>query len=157
MDLPVAPAGEQNAPGVTIKELVVATGVGVGVVTGEFETVGVGVGVGVGVIEGVMTGVGVTVGAVVGVALIVGVGVGVGVTVGVITGVGVTVGAIVGVALIVGVGVGVGVGVLDGTTTLSPITTLVKPHSVTKFFNVFASAVSTVKSYLHLTAIQLDT
>ena len=123
MDLPIAPAGEQNAPGVTITELLVATGVGVGVITGAVETVGVGVGV----------------------------------TVGVMTGVGVTVGAIVGVALIVGVGVGVGVGVLDGTTTLSPITTLVKPHSVTKFFNVFASAVSTVKSYLHLTAIQLDT
>ena len=121
MDLPIAPAGEQNAPGVTITELLVATGVGVGVITGAVETVGVGVGV----------------------------------TVGVMTGVGVTVGAIVGVALIVGVGVGVGV--LDGTTTLSPITTLVKPHSVTKFFNVFASAVSTVKSYLHLTAIQLDT
>ena len=121
MDLPIAPAGEQNAPGVTITELLVATGVGVGVgvITGAVETVGVGVGV----------------------------------TVGVMTGVGVTVGAIVGVALIVGVGVGV----LDGTTTLSPITTLVKPHSVTKFFNVFASALSTVKSYLHLTAIQLDT
>ena len=125
MDLPIAPAGEQNAPGVTITELLVATGVGVGV--------------GVGVITGAVETV----------------GVGVGVTVGVMTGVGVTVGAIVGVALIVGVGVGVGV--LDGTTTLSPITTLVKPHSVTKFFNVFASAVSTVKSYLHLTAIQLDT
>ena len=119
MDLPVAPAGEQNAPGVTIKELLVPTGVGVGVITGAVETVGVGVGV----TEGVMTGVGAIVGAIVGVALL----------------------------------VGVGVCELDGTTTVSPITTLVKPHSVTKFFKAFASAESTVKSYLHLTAIQLDT
>ena len=131
MDLPVAPAGEQNAPGVTIKELLVPTDVGVGVITGAVETVGVGV----------ITGAVETV------------GVGVGVTEGVMTGVGAIVGAIVGVALLVGVGVGE----LDGTTTLSPITTLVKPHSVTKFFKAFASAESTVKSYLHLTAIQLDT
>lgn len=123
MDLPVAPAGEQNAPGVTINELLVATGVGVAVITGALETVGVGVGV----TEGEMTGVGV----IVGVALVVE----------------------VGVALIAGVGVGE----LDGTTLISPIITFVKPQSVTKFFNVLASAVLTVKSYLHLTAIQLDT
>ncbi len=44
-DLPVAPAGEQNAPGETVGSWeVVGVGVGVGVAL----TVGVGVGVGVG-------------------------------------------------------------------------------------------------------------
>jgi hypothetical protein len=52
-DLPVAPAGEQKAPGETV---------------GSCELVGVGVGVGV--------GVALTVGVGVGVALTVGVGVG---------------------------------------------------------------------------------
>ena len=81
VDLPIAPAGEQNAPGVTINELLLSTGVGVGAITGA------GVGVGEGVADGVTTGVGVTN------------GVGVGVTVGVALN--------VGVALTTGVGVGV--------------------------------------------------
>ena len=59
-DFPVAPAGEQNAPGVIVTlEAVgdgvgVTTGVGVGVVVGVGVTTGVGVGVttGVGVGEG---------------------------------------------------------------------------------------------------------
>ena len=83
LELPVAPAGAQNAPGVTINELLFSTGAGVGVLTGAVETVGVGVGVA----DGVITGVGV----IVGVALTVG----------------------VGVVLITGVGVGVGVGVFE--------------------------------------------
>jgi hypothetical protein len=44
VDLPLAPAGAQNAPGVTINELLVAIGVGVGVIVGVVPTVGVGVG-----------------------------------------------------------------------------------------------------------------
>ena len=86
-ELPVAPAGAQNAPGVTINELLLSTGVGVGAITG------VGVGVGEGGADGVTTGVGVTNG--------VGVGVGVGVAL------------TVGLALTTGVGVGVGVGVFE--------------------------------------------
>ena len=75
VDLPIAPAGAQNAPGVTISELLVATGEGVGVISGAVETVGVGVGV----MEGELTGIGVTTGVagVVGIALTIGVGVGV--------------------------------------------------------------------------------
>ena len=87
LELPVAPAGAQNAPGVTINELLFSTGAGVGVLTGAVETVGVGVGVA----DGVITGVGV----IVGVALTVGVGVTVGVAL--TAGVGVTVGVGVGV------------------------------------------------------------
>jgi hypothetical protein len=56
-DLPVAPAGEQNAPGETV---------------GSWEVVGVGV--------GVALAVGVTLGVGVGVALAVGVTLGVGTT-----------------------------------------------------------------------------
>jgi hypothetical protein len=51
--LPIAPAVAQNAPGVTINELLVEIGAGVGVITGAVETVGVGVGVAEGVITGV--------------------------------------------------------------------------------------------------------
>ena len=83
LELPVAPAGAQNAPGVTINELLFSTGAGVGVLTGAVETVGVGVGVA----DGVITGVGV----IVGVALTVGVGVTVGVELNVGVGVGVLV------------------------------------------------------------------
>ena len=83
LELPVAPAGAQNAPGVTINELLFSTGAGVGVLTGAVETVGVGVGVA----DGVITGVGV----IVGVALTVGVGVTVGVELTVGVGVGVLV------------------------------------------------------------------
>ena len=83
LELPVAPAGAQNAPGVTINELLFSTGAGVGVLTGAVETVGVGVGVA----DGVITGVGV----IVGVALTVGVGVTVGVALTVGVGVGVLV------------------------------------------------------------------
>ena len=89
VDLPVAPAGAQNAPGVTISELLLSTGVGVGAITGA----GVGVVDAEGVAEGVTTGVGVTN----------GVGVGVGVAVG----------EIVGVALAIGVGVEAGAGVFE--------------------------------------------
>ena len=88
VDLPIAPAGAQNAPGVTNNELLVAIGAGVGVITGAVETVGVGVGVA----EGVITGVGV----IVGVALVVGICVAIGV--GVLTGAVDTVGVGVGVA-----------------------------------------------------------
>lgn len=83
LEIPVAPAGAQNAPGVTINELLFSTGAGVGVLTGAVETVGVGVGVA----DGVITGVGV----IVGVALTVGVGVTVGVELTVGVGVGVLV------------------------------------------------------------------
>ena len=83
LELPVAPAGAQNAPGVTINELLFSTGAGVGVLTGAVETVGVGVGVA----DGVITGVGV----IVGVALTAGVGVTVGVELTVGVGVGVLV------------------------------------------------------------------
>ena len=81
--MPIAPAGAQNAPGVTINELLLSTGVGVG----DAE----------GVADGVTTGVGVTN------------GVGVGVGVCVIVGVALT----VGLALTTGVGVGVGAGVFE--------------------------------------------
>ena len=81
LELPVAPAGAQNAPGVTINELLFSTGAGVGVLTGAVETVGVGVGVA----DGVITGVGV----IVGVALTAGVGVTVGVELTIGVGVGV--------------------------------------------------------------------
>jgi hypothetical protein len=64
-ELPIAPAGAQNAPGVTINELLLS--IGVGAITG----VGVGVGDAEGIAEGVTTGVGVTNG--------VGVGAGAGV------------------------------------------------------------------------------
>ena len=132
LETPLAPAGAQNAPGVTINELLFSTGVGVGVLTGAVETVGVGVGIE----EGVTTGVGVTV----------GVTTGVGVTVGVTTGVGVTVGVIVGVALSVGVGVtvGAGVGVLE----------MPKPQELINEFNFVASFASTVKEYLNFIEIQ---
>ena len=66
LELPVAPAGAQNAPGVTINELLFSTGAGVGVLTGAVETVGVGVGVA----DGVITGVGVIVGVGSGVGVI---------------------------------------------------------------------------------------
>ena len=88
-ELPVAPAGAQNAPGVTINELLLSTGIGVGAITGA------GVGVAKGVADGVTTGVGVTN--------------GVGVGVGVIVGAALT----VGVALAIGVGVGAGAGVFE--------------------------------------------
>ena len=88
-ELPIAPAGAQNAPGVTINELLLS--IGVGAITG----VGVGVGDAEGIAEGVTTGVGVTN--------------GVGVGVGVIVGVALT----VGVALAIGVGVGAGAGVFE--------------------------------------------
>ena len=89
VDLPIAPAGEQNAPGVTINELLLSTGVGVGAITGAGVGVAEGIAEGVveGVVDGVTTGVGGTN------------GVGVGVTVGVALN--------VGVALTTGVGVGV--------------------------------------------------
>jgi hypothetical protein len=75
--LPIAPAGAQNAPGVTINELLLSTGVGVG----DAEGVADGVTTGVGVTNDVGVGVGVIVGVVltVGVALTIGVGVGEGV------------------------------------------------------------------------------
>ena len=126
LELPVSPAGAQNAPGVTINELLFSTGAGVGVLTGAVETVGVGVGVA----DGVITGVGV----IVGVALTVGVGVTVGVALTV--GVGVT----VGVELTVGVGVGVLV--------------MPRPQESINVFNFVASFVSTVKEYLTFIAIQ---
>ena len=66
-DLPVAPAGEQNAPGETVGSWEVV-GVGVALTVG----VGVGVGVGVALTDGVGVGV--------GVALTDGVGVGDGAT-----------------------------------------------------------------------------
>ena len=72
-------------------------------------------------------------------------------------GVGVGVGSDFGVSIGVGAALVIGVGELEGTTSLSPIITFVNPQSVIKVFNVLASALSTVKSNLHLTAIQLDT
>jgi len=65
VDFPVAPAGEQNAPGATIKEPLLSTGVGVGAITGA--------GIGVADTEGVEEGVTIGVGVIVGVALTVGV------------------------------------------------------------------------------------
>ncbi len=41
-DLPIAPAGEQKAPGLTGEAVACCVGVGVGVGVGEAETVGVG-------------------------------------------------------------------------------------------------------------------
>jgi hypothetical protein len=54
-ELPVAPAGAQNAPGVTNKELLLSIGVGVGVTKGVTE--GVTTGVGVALTIGAGTGV----------------------------------------------------------------------------------------------------
>jgi len=126
VDLPIAPAGEQNAPGVTINELLLSTGVGVGAITGA--GVGVAEGIAEGVVEGVVDGV------------VDGVTTGVGVTNGV--GVGVT----VGVALNVGVALttGVGVGVFE-----TP-----RPQELINEFNFVASFASTVKEYLVFIAIQ---
>ena len=52
VDLPIAPAGEQNAPGLTMSELLEVTGVGVGVITKVATGVGVAEGVGVEVLVG---------------------------------------------------------------------------------------------------------
>lgn len=49
-DFPVAPAGEQNAPGVTIIVDAVGVGVGVGVDIAVGVAVAIGVGVGVGLL-----------------------------------------------------------------------------------------------------------
>ena len=57
-DFPVAPAGEQNAPGETVGSWE-AVGVGVGVALALGVTVGVGVGVGVALALGVGVGIGV--------------------------------------------------------------------------------------------------
>ena len=124
LEIPVAPAGAQNAPGVTINELLFSTGAGVGVLTGAVETVGVGVGIA----EGVVTGVGVT------------------------TGLGVTVGVIVGVALTIGVGVTVGVALTTGVGV--GVFETPRPQELINEFNFVASFASTVKEYLNFIEIQ---
>ena len=63
-DLPVAPAGEQNAPGLTVAIVASCVGVGVGVGVGVAIAIGVGVADTVGVL--VATGVGLATGEVVG-------------------------------------------------------------------------------------------
>ena len=79
-DFPVAPAGEQNAPGEMVGILVSCVALGVGVGVTEVVTVGVGVGVGVAATVGVgdATGIGLWLALGVGTGVLEVVGVGAG-------------------------------------------------------------------------------
>ena len=130
--------------------------VGVGVFVGVSVIVGVGVvvllGVTVLVFVGVFVGVSVIVGVgvLVGVSVIVGVGVKVGVTVGVFVGVSVIVGVgvLVGVSVIVGVGVLVGVSVIVGVGVVVLVEVFVGVIVLVGVYQEMIDAITDIKSVI---------